>query len=99
MATGPHNIYNKASGFQMRSGTLLAADFTSGVAASVFTGLGKVHAAYACLNAVPSATVLEAMLITVDINSDGTIDVREFDIAADPATSAEADCTWIVVGT
>ncbi len=96
MGTGPFNVYNKASEFQTNCGTLLAADFTAGVAANIFTGFKTVKAAFVTFNADIGVTTV-ANTMTVDINADGTITVNQFDIIAVAAITAK-DCSWMVIG-
>ncbi len=94
MATGPHDLYNKAADVSMKVGTLAAGDFTTGIAANIQTGLGTVLAAGCTMNADTEATAAQ---VSVDINSDGTITVNQWS-DAHAAASVEVACSWWAVG-
>lgn len=95
MATGPFNVYNKASEFQTRCGQLVNADFTTGAALAVNVGLSTVHAVVVSLNADPVAAT--GIVISADINTDGTIDVRQWEVDG-TVSSTPVDCSWIAIG-
>ncbi len=96
MGTGPHKIYNKASEFQIRTGTIALADFTSGAITGVFTGLKTLHAAFVSMNEDAGGTTNSATA-SIEMQADGTVDISLW-TEAGAVPASDATVSWMAVG-
>ena len=91
-------VYHKASEFRIVTGTLTATDISGGTVV-VETGLSKVHAHGACMNADPDISGGDAwIVVTLPGSSPTSITIAERQ-DDDLVASFTTDVSWFAVGT
>lgn len=97
MATGPFELYLKAANRKGKMGTVVAADFSTGVA-TVVTGLSSIKAVVITQAGDPAAGAGDHAYTTMTI-SGGTISIKAWqDDFVTAATANLLPVHWLAIG-